>query len=51
MKKQKYRYDWYFLGTALLFFILNGIYGYELFSLVAWTMIIVEIFYIFIKTW
>jgi hypothetical protein len=51
MKKQKYKYDWYFLGAALLFFILGGIYDQGLFYLTAWTMVIVEIFYIFIKTW
>jgi hypothetical protein len=51
MKKQKIKKDWYFLGLALLFFILGGIYEHGLFYLAGWTMIIIEVFYVLIKTW
>lgn len=55
MKKSKFKMDWYFLGLALLFFILGAIYSQNKYAslsyLAGWTMIIVEIFYVLIKTW
>jgi hypothetical protein len=51
MVKKKIKTDWYFLGLTLLFFILGAIFDHGIFYLAAWTMIIVEIFYILLKTW
>lgn len=49
--ENKFRNDWFFLGLALLFFILGGVFGSGLLLLAGWTMIIVELFYILIITW
>lgn len=49
--KNKFKNDWYFLGLALFFFILGGIFDSGLLLLAGWTMIIVEILYVLIKIW
>jgi hypothetical protein len=55
MAKKKLKKDWYFLGLALLFFVLGAIYSPNKYAslsyLAGWTMIIVEIFYVLIKSW